>query len=138
MEGAKKTHSMPSRSSRCQSIHNHRLPCQGWSKAQRASLCKGDNFTREFSPPLGTVHSRFLCQCCQFSGMPPGWHYEVECFSCSCCHPGPGRDLRIFDLQLQSRVNALSLAIHGKKAITNHQPPCQYSNELFGAEYLYT
>jgi len=44
--------------------------------------------------------------------------------------------LRTFDMRLRQLVNEKSLAIHGKKVLSQSQPPAPYTGELLGVEYL--
>lgn len=45
--------------------------------------------------------------------------------------------LRTFDHEMQSRLNALSQAVHGVDLFPLYRPPAQYTGELLGVQYLY-
>ena len=49
----------------------------------------------------------------------------------------PKSNLRTFDSRLQAQVNALSQSIHRKDIVQLYRPPSQYTEELFGVEYLF-
>ena len=135
-------HQVPSRSSRCVPLHCNWRDQEGRREFTITSLCKRVHIMSLESFHSHSVHS--LIMGCSFQVPPP----VPSIFKLTCLMvlfesrsrasmAQQHQTLRTFDHEMQSRLNALSQAVHGTDVFPLYSPPAQYTGELLGVQYLF-
>ena len=79
--------------------HHHRQHPEGPCDTANFEVCTWIYLLRELSSPPGQLCAWKLHWCHQFSGLPPGWHHQVEFGSCySSCATSHHRNPQDFQL----------------------------------------